>query len=68
MVDNGQARFGIGFSHLWKAGCGGGGAGGDEVLLGRNIVNHVVNVNKGKMSMCETWPTIWHYFDIEFSS
>jgi hypothetical protein len=22
VVDNGQARFGIGFSHLWKAGCG----------------------------------------------
>jgi hypothetical protein len=28
VVDNGQARFGIGFSHLWKAGCGGG-----EILL-----------------------------------
>jgi hypothetical protein len=44
------------------------GGGGDEVLSGRNIVNHVVDVNKGKMSMCETWPPIRHYFDIEFSS
>jgi hypothetical protein len=49
-----------------KLGVGGGL--GDEVLLGRNIVNHVVNVNKGKMSMCESWPPIWHYFDVEFSS
>jgi len=55
VVDNGQVRFGIGFSHLWKAGCWGW---GDEVLLGRNIVNHVVIVNKGKMSMCETRPPI----------
>ncbi len=71
MVGNGQARFGRSFSHLWKAGCGGGGGGGggggDVGLLGRNIVNHVVNVNKGKVSTCETWPPIFHYFD-EFSS
>jgi hypothetical protein len=38
------------------------------MLLGRNIVNHVVNVNKGKVSTCEMWPPICHYFDVEFSS